>query len=113
MRSITKVILYHHYFSSKLSYFIIGPAYNNTYALVPRGLQATHCYQLVIAFLSLQEFFEKLCLLRCHKIAKCRVANGELNGLNQIFTNKKNCGKRFGALLFYLKWFSFLQYTDF
>ena len=42
MRSMAKVILYH-YFSSKLSYPIIDPAYYNIYVLVSSGLQATHC----------------------------------------------------------------------
>ena len=33
------------------------------------------------------------------------VANGfELNGLNRIFANKGNCGKRFGAPLYYPKY---------
>ena len=67
------------------------------YRTVPNPL--THCCQLVIAFLSLWEFLQKLFLLWCHKIAKCKVCNGtELNGLNCIFANMGNCGKSLGHL---------------
>ena len=53
---------------------------------------------MVIAFLSLREFLQKLYLLLCHKIAKCRFANGtQSNGLNRIFANKGNYAKEFGA----------------
>ena len=39
---------------------------------------------------------------------KCRVFNGmESKESNRFFANKGNCGKRFGALLYYLKQFSF------
>ena len=39
--------------------------------------------------------------------ACCDVVNWY--GVNNIFANKWNCGKRFGALLYYLRSFSFLQ----
>ena len=70
-----------------------------------------HCYQLVIAYLSRRKFLQNLPLLGCHKIAKCRVGNGmlQLNGLNHIFANKRNCGKRLGAPLYHLKQLSFFQ----
>ena len=45
---------------------------------------------------------------------KCRVANGtQSNGLNRIFANKENSGKRFGTPLYYLNNSHFFNETDF
>ena len=53
-------------------------------------------------------------LLRCNKIAKCRVAYGsESNGLNRVFTNKVNCGKIFGGLFITSSSSHFLNKIDF
>ena len=47
--------------------------------------------------------------LLCHKIVKCRVANGtEVNELKHIFAKKENSEKRYRTPLQYLKQFSFL-----
>ena len=71
------------------------------------------CYQLVVAFL-FENFSQKLCLLRCHKIAKCRVANGtELKGLNRIFPEKGIVEKHLGLLFITLNSSYFFNKTDF